>query len=107
MSREFGMAVLIFHICLLSFFIYQNKTWAMDKFREHHTFEEALIALKNGKCIRRAKMYEDTYIKTEVTIKGKTHVEYGVLRENDRFKSGMILNEKDLMADDWVIEEAN
>lgn len=96
----------IFVLAIATMFGFMEKDKIMDKFvREKFTFTEAIEGLKKGNIIHRSGS-KRTYVKREITCKGKSIVEYGFgYMGDDSFLEGISFRFEDVLADDWIIEE--
>lgn len=71
-------------------------------FKEKCSSSEAIEALKQGANIYRINGYSK-YGKCISSFCGKNTETYGTI-SNDKFSTGFVLNQEDIMANDWIIE---
>lgn len=76
------------------------EDWYVVKNEKLHTFEEAVVALKNGKTIQRESSISQYHIDKESGSVIGVH-DVGVYK-NERFLADAF-NEDEALADDWVI----
>jgi hypothetical protein len=83
-----------------------HREYYMDKvFKDKFDFSEALKALKNGNTIHRNSEYPTKYTSREIIEDGVSRREYGFRRGDGTFTSRIYLDDKDILAEDWIIEE--
>ena len=72
--------------------------------KEKIGFNEAMEALKSGKCVRR-KSGRNKYVSRKIEMLGKSEIEYGKIDYNEQYTNYATFEYQDIFADDWIIEE--
>lgn len=91
---------------LMGIVVYVIINWKkiMNLHKEKHTFDQAILALRDGALVYRNDGYK-RYVKRVISCNGKEIIEYGSWRDKNSFDEGCLFNLEDVFAEDWIIEK--
>lgn len=100
------ICIVLAAVGIASIEIYLITNWKkiMNLHKEKHTFDQAILALRNGAMIYRNDGYK-RYAKRVISCNGKEIIEYGSWRDKNSFDEGCLFNLEDVFAEDWIIEK--